>query len=152
MYWEVFGYQVPDWQIYVTLGVLFMCAEVFTAGFVLLPIGIAFILTAAFTTFVFNLPLQLVLLAINSLVVFFLFRKFVTPRFTLSHMKTNVDSMIGKEAIVIEPISADGSRGYVKLYGDEWRALPMEPTPIEKGTRVTIEKLEGNKVYVRTRN
>jgi membrane protein implicated in regulation of membrane protease activity len=146
---NLFGYQIPDWQIYVALGVLIMSAEIFTAGFVLLPIGIAVVMTGVFSLFVTSLAWQMVFLSINLTVMFFFFRRYIAPQFTADHLKTNMDSMIGKEATVLETISADGSQGYVKLYGDEWRALPLTATTIEKGTKVTIEKLDGNKVYVK---
>ena len=50
---------------------------------------------------------------------------------------SNADALIGCIGIVIEPILADGS-GYVKVDGDEWKAVSNVPETIEKGSKVEI--------------
>ena len=50
---------------------------------------------------------------------------------------SNADALIGRIGIVIEPILADGS-GYVKVDGDEWKAVSNVPETIEKGSKVEI--------------
>ena len=48
---------------------------------------------------------------------------------------------------MIQPISPE-SAGYVKLYGDEWKALSRFGDIFPVGTRVVIVKVDGNKVLV----
>ncbi len=146
------SWQVPDWQIYITIGVIIMSLEIVSAGFFLLPIGIAFVLTGITSLWITSLSWQLVVLAVNLSVIFLLFRRYITPKFVRDHTKTNADSMIGQEAFVVEEIRADGSQGYVKLYGDEWRALSEDAVNIGKGQKVIITALTGNKVRVKVKN
>ena len=54
---------------------------------------------------------------------------------------SNADALIGRIGIVIEPITAGGS-GYVKIDGDEWRAVSAETTAIETGEKVKVVSLD----------
>ena len=49
----------------------------------------------------------------------------------------NADALIGRIGIVIEAIPAGGS-GYVKVDGDEWKAVSQVPQEIKKGNKVEI--------------
>jgi membrane protein implicated in regulation of membrane protease activity len=51
--------------------------------------------------------------------------------------KSNADALIGRKAVVKEPIPADGY-GYVKIDGDEWRSESADGTPIAKGIIVEV--------------
>ncbi len=50
---------------------------------------------------------------------------------------SNADALIGRIGIVIEAIPAGGS-GYVKVDGDEWKAVSQVPQEIKKGNKVEI--------------
>jgi len=50
--------------------------------------------------------------------------------------ESNADALIGREGVVIEDIQPDHS-GYVKVDGDQWRAISRGET-IVKGKRVRI--------------
>ena len=50
---------------------------------------------------------------------------------------SNADALIGRIGTVIEPILA-GESGYVKVDGDEWKAVSNVPETIEKGSKVEI--------------
>ena len=60
---------------------------------------------------------------------------------------SNADALIGRIGTVIEPITAGGS-GYVKIDGDEWRAVSAETTAIETGEKVKVVSLESIVVTV----
>ncbi|MGE5404753.1 MAG: NfeD family protein [Candidatus Saccharibacteria bacterium] len=59
--------------------------------------------------------------------------------------KSNVDSMIGKVAVVIKDITPLET-GQIKLYGDIWTAVSNQNIP--EGTRVVIRSIEGVKLHV----
>jgi len=73
-----------------------------------------------------------------------LVRKYLTPRLT----KTNVDSVIGSTGLVTAPIDNITASGQVKLNGMEWTARSTSGEPIPAGTKVTVDRIEGVKVFV----
>lgn len=75
-----------------------------------------------------------------------LLKKYITPRKT----RTNVDSVIGSQGVVLERIDNLAGTGRVKLGGMEWSARSGSGECIEAGTVVKVEKIEGVKVFVTT--
>lgn len=135
------------WLILAGVGVLLALAEVFTPSFFLLPAGLAF-LAAAFVAYVSpGRTLALAALAGLLLCIYLMFYVFVWPRVNnTGAARTAASGMVGKIATVTEPIRADVGTGYVKLYGDTWRAVGSEP--FDLGAHVVILATEGNKVIV----
>lgn len=75
-----------------------------------------------------------------------LLKKYITPR----KARTNVDSVIGSQGVVLERIDNLAGTGRVKLGGMEWSARSGSGECIEEGTVVKVEKIEGVKVFVTT--
>jgi membrane protein implicated in regulation of membrane protease activity len=125
-----------------------MALEAFAPGFILLPLGVASILTAPMAVFLNSWISVLALLSANIIIVFLVFSKFVKPRMQKKAYKTNADSLVGREVVVAEKILSDKDAGMIKLYGDDWRALNTKNEEIQIGERVRIVAVEGNKVRV----
>ena len=62
--------------------------------------------------------------------------------------KTNVDSVLGMDGLVTESIDNVAYQGQVKLGGMTWSARSTSGAPISAGTRVTVDRVEGVKVFV----
>ena len=73
-----------------------------------------------------------------------LVRKYLTPKLTA----TNIDSVIGSAGIVTGAIDNIAATGQVKLNGMEWTARSSSGEPICAGTRITVDRIEGVKVFV----
>ena len=73
-------------------------------------------------------------------------RPFVKKWTKRNEIKTNVDSLVGRIAVVTEDI-LDGNRGVVKLDGQEWSAISN--SDIKAGVKVVIISIEGNKLIVK---
>lgn len=73
-----------------------------------------------------------------------LVRKYLTPKLTA----TNIDSVIGSVGIVTTAIDNVAAAGQVKLNGMEWTARSNSGEAIPAGTQVTVERIEGVKVFV----
>ena len=73
-----------------------------------------------------------------------LVRKHLTPKLTA----TNIDSVIGSVGIVTVSIDNIAAAGQIKLNGMEWTARSTSGVPIEAGTNVRVDKIEGVKVFV----
>ena len=145
-----FGQEFMAWQFFLGLGILLMVSEIFVPGFVMLPIGLAFIMTSAMTPFTDDLILQFLFLGLNLIFVFFVITKFIKPKFKKTSLKTNAEALVGSEAEVTEAIT-EGHTGYVKLYGDRWQAYSNQKQSFSVGEKVLIEKLDGNKVIISKR-
>lgn len=63
--------------------------------------------------------------------------------------RTNADRLVGQTALVTETIDACADTGAVKINGVLWTAKCTTGERIEKGRHVTIERVEGAKLYVK---
>lgn len=71
-------------------------------------------------------------------------RKFLNPKL----QKTNLDAVIGSVGTVTEDIDNVDAVGQVKLGAMYWTARSTDGKPITKGTRVSVDRIEGVKVFV----
>ncbi len=139
------------WEILLAIGILLIVGEIFVSGFILLPLGLSFLLTALLAVFVQNWAILLFTLAVLEVGVFVFFKKALRPYHGKTKAYTNAEGMVGQECEVVETIPANGM-GYVKLYGDQWQAKSLEDKPLKAGLRVIITKIDGNKVQVEPMN
>lgn len=86
-----------------------------------------------------------VFLAVSVLLLALLWKK---VRAKAIGTKTNVDSVIGAEGYVTEPIDNVSYTGRVKLGGITWAARSTSGAPIDAGTLVRVDRVEGVKVFV----
>lgn len=63
-------------------------------------------------------------------------------------VKTNVDAVVGSRGLVTEPVDNITAQGQVKLGAMEWSARSTDGNPIEQGTLVQVDRVEGVKVFV----
>ena len=61
--------------------------------------------------------------------------------------KSNADALLGREGVVIESITAE-KPGYVRIDGDEWRAVSKDGNNINKGAIVKVVARESIVVTV----
>lgn len=73
-----------------------------------------------------------------------LVKKYLRPRMET----TNVDSVIGTQGYVTEPIDNLKATGQVKLGGMYWSARSSNDAPIAPDTLVQVDRVEGVKVFV----
>ena len=93
---------------------------------------------------------QVVVFIIVSLVLLFLTRPIAVRFFNKDREKTNVESLIGQQAVVTEDIDTLQAKGVVVVNGLEWSAKTSEPNGfIPKDTVVVIEEIQGVKLIVR---
>lgn len=137
-----------SWQVYAALGLTLIIIEAFVTTFFLFPLGISLLIIALVAPYL-NLEIELIAFAILSVINFFVSVKFVKPHFTAKKQLTGIDSLVGREFRVHEDINELENTGSVKVYADEWRALPsVQGQTIAKNELVRIDRFSGNKVYV----
>ena len=143
------------WYIWLILAVLFIVAEMFTSGFVLLWFGIGALVAAllAFTGLV-GLPFQILIFLVVSIALTIASRT-ILERFLLRgspgrELKTGVDTLPGRIGVVVEPSKGVLQEGAVRVFASTWRAFPVEgEEPLREGEQVQIERVDGASVYVR---
>ena len=73
-----------------------------------------------------------------------LVQKYIKPKITA----TNVDSMIGSQGYVTATVDNLAATGQVKLGAMPWTARSTDGAPIEIGTLVRVDRIEGVKAFV----
>lgn len=123
------------------IGIEMASAEFVTLWFAIaaIPTMIAAIISPT------NIWLQVIIFFSSGFLLMFITRPIVIKYFRKNIVSTNVDSYIGKVAIVTEEITND-KRGYVDFEHKIWSAISSET--IEVGSRVRILAIEGNKLIV----
>ena len=93
--------------------------------------------------------LQTVLFFAVSLVLLFVTRPLAVKYINKNRTKTNVDSLIGKQAVVIEPIDNVSGQGRVLVQGMEWMARTADDgEKIASDAVVNIQSVNGVKLIV----
>ena len=95
--------------------------------------------------------LQVLVFLVASIVLLIVTRPIAAKYFNKNREKTNVNSKLGKQAIVTVTIDNLKGEGQIVTEGMEWTARSLDSTIIEEGSVVTIEKIEGVKAVVSIR-
>jgi len=142
---EFLGLSIFVWLwlavVIITLVIEFMTAEIVSIWFFFGSI-VSLILAICKV----DPAIQIIVFVAVSLLFMICVRPFIKKYTKRNEIKTNVDSFVGRIALVTEDI-VDGNRGVVKLDGQEWSAISHDN--IVKGTKVVILSIEGNKLIVK---
>lgn len=141
--------QVVFWLI---LLIILVAVEIATMGLTTIWFaGGAFV---AIIAAAFNAPLyvQITLFLIVSVVLLLFTRPIAMKYFNKDRIRTNAESLIGRQAVVTEDIDNLPATGSVSINGQEWTArCVMDGIKIPKGTVVIIRAISGVKLIVEER-
>ena len=98
-----------------------------------------------------NVVIQAAAFFAVSILLLFFTRPFAVRYINSNKTKTNVEGLIGQEALVLDEINNIRETGCARLEGKEWTARSMNDTVIPKDTVVTVERIEGVKLIVKTK-
>lgn len=94
-------------------------------------------------------PVQIVLFFVVSFVLLLFTRPLVKKSFNVKREKTNAESLIGEQAVVLETINNIAASGQVQIRGQEWMARTRDgSTQIPKDEIVKVVAIEGVKLIV----
>ena len=139
------------YQYWLIAAFILVIIEICTAGFG----SICFAFGAGFSALTAYLGggyvWQLIVFAAVSLLTFIFLRPVIIRLLERNSkdVKTNVDALIGRKAVVSETIDHAAHTGRVAVDGDDWKAVSEDKTVIEKGEDVTIVGRESLIVTVR---
>lgn len=137
------------WHIWLITAGVFFVLEIFTVGFLVFWFGIAALLAMLVSFITNNIIVQTTVFVISSALLIFATKPLVKKLSNKDNIKTNVYSLTGKKAIVIEDIDWATGSGQIKIEGQVWSAKTKEQLNIPKGTEVEVESIEGVKAYVK---
>ena len=139
------------WWIWVLGGLVLLVAEIATpGGFFAIFFGAGAILVGALKGLGWEGPAwaEWLVFTILSLIALGLFRKPLMRRFNLSGGKRTVDRMEGERALVTEDV-APGGVGKAEMRGTSWTARTAGESPLAKGRRCRVERVEGLTLWLR---
>jgi len=146
---ESFGW-VHFW---IVVGVACAIVEILTTAFFALPFALGALVTAIVAGLSLPVNAQWLFFAVTSLIMLFVIqyamRRWFTSRES-EEIKTNTEALIGREALVLEPIEGSLKRGSVKVGGEIWSAVTRSGVRFEKGDVVCVKAVDGAKVLVDT--
>lgn len=137
------------WLFWVVICVVCLILEVSSGTFYIMCFAIGAVFSV-FSSFL-GIPfwMQVIVFAVFSTLCIFFVRPFAVKYLHRGEDKraSNVDALIGRVGTVIDAIEADGS-GYVKIDGDEWKAVTPDGSAIDKGAKVKVVSMESIVVTV----
>lgn len=127
-------------QIWLIAAIVLVIIEICTAGFGVICFAIGALFSALLAYLGGGLIWQLAVFAAASLLAFFFLRPVflrVLDRKT-KDVKTNADALIGRVGLVSETIDNTQNSGRVAIDGDDWKAVSVDGSVIEKGCKVEV--------------
>lgn len=134
--------------VWLVLLVVFVIVEAVTVGLASVWFAAGALVALLATFFTDNIWLQIFLFVLVSAVTLAALRplakKYVSPQ----HVATNADRVIGMDAVVVEDIDDLAAAGAVKVMGTVWTARSSSGAPIPAGSTVTVDRIDGVKLFV----
>lgn len=128
---------------------ILLLIEILTLGLTTIWFAGGALVAFLLSLFINNPMLEIVVFLIVSFLLLIFTRPIATKYFNKQRVKTNYETLIGKEAIVTEKIDNYHMTGQVIINGQEWTARSIKDEEIIKiGQKVKIKQVTGVKVLV----
>src|SRR3984893_2429988 len=136
---------------WVIVAIAFAVVEVMTVAFFAVFITIGALGAAVASLLGFGLLVQAIVLGVLGVAGIMIARPFLVdpPRFCRPTLRSGADSMVGQQAVLLEPILGVGQPGHVKIAGELWPALTDDRRPVPGNTLVVVTALRGTTLTVR---
>lgn len=129
--------------------VILIIIEIITLGLTTIWFAAGALVAAAAAAIGFPFFAQLVLFAVVSIILLIFTRPIALKYFNRGRVRTNTESLVGKQAVVVEEINNLKATGQVVVNGQQWTARSVnDMLNIEKGAVVVICGIQGVKLMV----
>lgn len=138
-------------EVTIWLAVLVVCVgiEIATMGLTTIWFAGGALVSAILAALNAPLWLQIVAFFAVSLILLYLTRPVAVKYFNKDRVKTNVESLIGRQAIVISEIDNLQGIGQVTVGGQEWSARSVkDDVQLPVGSVVVVQSVSGVKLIV----
>ncbi|OLF14910.1 NfeD family protein [Actinophytocola xanthii] len=122
-------------------GIALISAEILSGDFFLLMVGVGALAGAGAEWASGNTLIAALVFAFVSIGLVTFARPWLKRRMHGALVHTNVDALIGRRAVVVEPVDEHG--GQVRLDGDVWTARTVTSETISPGSSVTVVEIAG---------
>lgn len=131
-------------MIWFIVAIILLFVEILTVTFGVVCFSIGALIAGILSFFTDSLIWQLTAFSVSSLIAFIFLRPFLKKLVdrSIKHTPTNTEALIGRRAIVSETIDYNKNTGRISIDGDDWKAISVDNSIIEKGNHVTILKVE----------
>lgn len=128
--------------LWLILAIVFGVIEAMTLGIVSIWFAIGAFITMLLTLIIDSFLVQLIIFILISIVLVATTRQIAVKKLKVGQYKTNIDELIGKEAMVVKKI-LPYEAGEVKVEGKIWRAISDSKQIYEVSQIGTILRIEG---------
>lgn len=137
--------------VWLMLVIAFVIAEAVTYQLVSIwfAVGSGGALIASFVTD--NAFYQLIVFTVVSVIMLALLRPLAKTKLKATGLKTNAESLIGKEIVITEDVDNTLATGQGKINGMTWTVRNAGGVCIKKGSVAVVERIEGVKLIVKER-
>ena len=141
--------QPTEWAFWAAIGISLAILEVLDGSFFLLSLGLGCVLPAlAAAGGVDSISALVGICVAGQLAVFFSVRPLFRRITEGDGVSMNADALVGQTAYVTEDIVGMQSPGYVKINGEEWRAIGSSEGTLSKSNKVVVISVGGSTVTV----
>ena len=134
------------------LFIILLVIEIFTMGLTTIWFAGGALLALLMAFIGFGLPVQIIVFVLASGILLVMTRPVAVKYFNMERQKTNAESLIGRQAVVLEDVDTLRAAGLVEVNGQEWSAKTDEPDGfIPKDSVVSIEGIQGVKLIVKAK-
>ena len=135
--------------VWLAVAIVLLVVEIITLGLTTIWFAGGALVACIAAALQADFLVQVILFLVVSVMLLFFTRPVAVRYMNKNRTKTNAESLMGKEAVVLQEINNLKASGQVQLNGIEWtaRAENMEDV-IEKGAIVYVKKIEGVKLIV----
>jgi membrane protein implicated in regulation of membrane protease activity len=136
---------------WVIVAIAFAVVEVMTVAFFAVFITIGALGAALVSLLGFNLLVQAIVLGVLGVAGILIARPYLVERLHIGRpaLRSGADSMVGQQAILLEPILGVGQPGHLKIAGELWPALTDDGSPMPANTMVVVTALRSTTLIVR---
>ena len=136
---------------WIIVAIAFAVAEVMTVAFFAVFITVGALAAALVSLLGFDLWVQAIVLGVIGVVGIFAARPFLVERLHIGRraLRSGADSMVGQQALLLEPILGVGQPGHVKIAGELWPAITEDGSPLPATTPVIVTDLRSTVLVVR---
>ena len=133
-----------SWTFWVAIGIILAILEIMDGSFFLLSLGLGCLAPALAAGLGVSSVTALVAICAAAQIGVFLAVRPVFQRMTASEgQPTNAAALAGRQGVVVTDICGSITPGYVKVGGEEWRAICGEGLNLTIGQRVVVRELAG---------
>lgn len=134
--------------IWLIIAAVFIVAEIISLGLTSIWFAGGAVVAAILSWAGTSIWVQISAFAVVSLVLLIATRPFVKKHLIATVEKTNVESYVGQQVMVIQEINNNKGEGRVRMNDIEWSARSEDGSTIPAGKTVVIKAVSGVKLIV----